>query len=376
MEPANVTRILHVTFTMEIGGTEQVIRQIAENSDAGCEHEIACLDGLIGSLGRALQAKGIRVTRLHRRPGFDRQLVGLLRRLIRERNISILHCHQYTPFFYGVLAALGTGARVIFTEHGRFYPERHRLRRRLVNPLLLLGCDHVTTISKATADALHRYEYVPRSRIQVIYNGIADLEPVAGTRDELLELLGLPGEFRYLGTVSRLEPIKNQAMMIRAFARLNHELPETRLILIGDGAARAGLETLAARLGLVERVIFTGFVDNASRFIRLFEVFLLSSFSEGTSMTLLEAMCLSRPAVVTDVGGNAEIVVHGETGLVTASDDEEAFAAAILQLLRDGELRLRLGRNGRNRYLERFEVARMTGAYQNLYRGIRRPDGV
>ena len=156
-------KILHVTFNMGIGGTEQVIRQIIENSDAEkFTHEILCIDSTIGSLGQALQEKGIHVESVKRQPGTDFKLMQFIRRLIKQRKINILHCHQYTPYFYGVLSALWTSSRVIFTEHGRFYPDRHNFKRRFINPLLVLGTDCITAISKSTADAVAKYEYIPR----------------------------------------------------------------------------------------------------------------------------------------------------------------------------------------------------------------------
>lgn len=362
-------KILHVTFNMGIGGTEQVICQIIKNSDRDrFQHEVLCIDGSIGSLGNDLVADGIHIETTQRRPGTDFKLVGFVRHLIRVREIDVVHCHQYTPYFYGVLGAIRTGARVIFTEHGRFFPDRHNFKRRLINPLLAAVTEKITAISDSTANAVAKYEYINRSKIEIVYNGIKKIDSQDFRRDKLLGELGLTvDDCRYVGTISRIEPIKNQTMMIKAFFKVKQQVRDLKLILIGDGAKLPELKLLARSLGIEKDVIFTGFLDNPQRYISLFEIFLLSSFSEGTSMTLLEAMSLSKPCVVTDVGGNPEIVVDGETGIVVASDDSEKFAQAISSLLFDEKIRQTYGREGSNRFFQKFTASHMINSYQKLY---------
>jgi glycosyltransferase involved in cell wall biosynthesis len=361
-------KIMHVTFNMGIGGTEQVIRQIIENSDSDkyC-HEILCIDGSVGPLGLALKDKGIHIESVQRQPGTDFRLLRFIRRLIRQREIDILHCHQYTPYFYGVVAALWSKTRVIFTEHGRFYPDRHNLKRRFINPLLVFGTSHITAISRSTADAIAEYEYMPRNKIQVIYNGIKEIEAGDKTRADLLAELELPLDCRYVGTISRLEPIKNQAMMIRAYNRARQKISGLRLILIGDGAKMPELKKLAKDLGIRDEVIFTGFIDNPQKYINVFEIFLLSSFSEGASMTLLEAMSLSKPCVVTDVGGNPEVIINETNGLVVPDDDEEKFSDAIIRLLKDEDTLHEYGEAGKARFAQSFVAQKMVSDYQALY---------
>jgi len=361
-------KILHVTFTMGIGGTEQVIRQIIENSDASkYSHEILCIDGEIGPLGIELQQNGIHIEKTQRQAGTDRKLIQFIRALVKRRNVDVLHCHQYTPYFYGVLSVLWMKTKVIFTEHGRFYPDRHNFKRRFINPLLFLATDSVTAISASTADAVALYEYFPRQKIQVIYNGINDLNGAMPSRDELLQELDLSDEYRYVGTISRLEPIKNQSMMIKSFAAAKQKVENLRLIIIGDGVKMNDLKAQAKSLKLEQDVIFTGFLNNPQRFIELFEVFLLSSFSEGTSMTLLEAMSLSKPCVVTDVGGNPEIVEDNITGLISPSDDSELFSNSIEKILMNKKVCMEYGKAGRDRYLKNYIVSHMIDSYHALY---------
>jgi glycosyltransferase involved in cell wall biosynthesis len=233
--------------------------------------------------------------------------------------------------------------------------------------LLALRADRIITISKSTADAVAEYEYIDRKKIEVIYNGIKDLNERAQNRKDLMKELELSPKYIYIGTISRLEPIKNQAMMINAFHKVKSEIPDAKLILIGDGAEMQKLKQQVKLLDIERDVIFTGFLDSPQRFINIFEIFLLSSFSEGTSMTLLEAMSLSKPCIVTDVGGNPEIVEDGRTGLLVPSNDVYEFSNAIIRLLNDDNTRLRYGEAGRARYLSKFTVFHMVSAYERCY---------
>ena len=204
------TNLLHITFDMHIGGTEQVITNLVEFSDSSLFNiSILCLESPIGSFGEKLQRAGYRIDSIVRREGFDYGLILKIRRYLIRNKINIVHCHQYTPWVYGVLASVLTGIKVIFTEHGRFYPDSSSLKRKIINPFLVKLTDNITSISKATKQALIEYEYIPASKIEVIYNGIAGFENNIERLDELRKKHAIPNGARILGTIARLDPIKN-----------------------------------------------------------------------------------------------------------------------------------------------------------------------
>jgi glycosyltransferase involved in cell wall biosynthesis len=366
---SDTVRVLHVTFNMGIGGTEQVIRQLITGLDPEkVTSEILCIDGQVGAIGEQLRESGIPIVAVQRRPGFDRSLIRIIRTRLRKGHFDVVHCHQYTPWVYGWFAALGLPVSVVFTEHGRFYPDRYRYKAALVNQAMARTTRAMVAISEATRQALARYEFLPRLRIRVVYNGIAALQPdrerVAALRTEL----GIPEQAFVMGTVSRMDPVKNQSMMLRAFHRFLQQCPEGWLLVVGDGAERESLQSLAGELGISERVSFTGSVSQPANHMALMEVFLLSSFTEGTSMTLLEAMSLGIPAVATHVGGNPEIVREGLNGMLVPVDDEQAFAEAMIGLWQEPETRSQLGQGARTRFDERFSREVMVNAYQEIYR--------
>lgn len=357
---------------MRIGGTEQVIRNLIEASDpAKVTMSIFCVEAPLGPWGKELQDAGTQINCVARKPGFDFGLVRTLRRYLHEHSIDVLHCHQYTPWTYGALAAAGLATRVIFTEHGRFYPDTRSAKRRYINPVLAWLTDHITAISDATRQALENYEYLPAKRIGVIYNGISPVNVDADEPREIRKQLGLSDDTTVLGSIARFDTIKNHPMLLSAFAQVVSKNPNCFLLLVGDGDERANIERKIDELGIGDKVILPGYKTNPAGWLAAMDVFLLSSFSEGTSMTLLEAMSLGKPCVVTDVGGNPEIICDGENGLVTPNDDAQRFGAAITRLMGNRELVSSMRQAALQRFEKLFTSSAMARSYATLYESPR-----
>jgi glycosyltransferase involved in cell wall biosynthesis len=361
-------KVLHVTFDMTIGGTQQVIRQLVENMDESkVQSEIVCIDGRLGELGEILQEQGVSLHILKRQLGFDTSLIKALYHLIKANQYDVVHCHQYTPYVYGLIASILTKAEVIFTEHGRFYPDYGTLKRQLINPLMSLFTCKITAISKATKDALVKFEHFKEKDIEVIYNGIVDNSQLEFNKLTIKKQLDIPEQYLVLGTISRLQPIKNQTMMIRAFQRVQCKYKNIHLLIVGDGKIKPVLEVLVNELGLNQSVTFTGFQQNSYRYHQVIDVFLLPSFSEGASMTLLEAMSFSKPSVVTDVGGNSELVKNNITGFVVESNNLNNYSDALMQMLSDSDLRISFGNSAKKRFEKYFSIDRMINSFTQLY---------
>jgi glycosyltransferase involved in cell wall biosynthesis len=359
-------KLAHITFDMRIGGAERVIAGLAEHTDSHCyEISVICLEQKIGPFGMQLAKNGVPVFSFGRTPGFDTRLLGRLRRHIKQEKVQILHCHQYTPYVYGLLASLGTGARVIFTEHGRFYPDYRKIKRMILNPLFNRWTHALSAISRATRDALVTYENFPEQVITVIYNGIEDYRPSGSALSR--NNFNIPENAFVLGAVSRLDPIKNHRLMLKALSCLRDISCQTYLLIVGDGPERDNLEHLARDMGIESNVIFTGFRQDARELYCLMDVFLLTSFSEGAAMTLLEAFSAGLPSIVTDVGGNPEIVKDGHSGFIIPSDDVHALVSCILRLFENKAMRKRLGDAARRRFNEKFSVDSMVSQYTKIY---------
>lgn len=359
-------KVMHITYDMRIGGTEMVIQNIINGLNGiAFQMSIFCIEKPLGPWGLELEKKGIRIEQEQRKEGFDLNLIQKIRKHIKLNNIDIIHCHQYTPWVYGALASLLTGTKVIFTEHGRFYPDSSSWKRKFANPFLLKLTDKVTSISAATKKALIDYEHIPSNRIEIIYNGIKPLKTEQDAVNTLRKRLKIPSDNKVVGTVARLDPIKNHKMMLRAFAQVLTFHPNTSLLIVGDGEERQNIDYWINKLNIKSNVILVGYQSAPSHHIALMDIFLLSSFSEGTSMTLLEAMSLGKPCVVTDAGGNPEIVLHKKTGFVTPNDDYVRFADAIVTMLSSKDKDF--SDSSQKRFFNNFSNKIMNQQFQALY---------
>lgn len=368
--------IAHVLHRLDRAGAEVLAADLARGLREQFDFVFFCLDGL-GPLADELAEDGFTVEALDRQPGLDRGLARRLRERLAHHRVRLIHAHQYTPFFYsalarGVLKRQLPGAGVLFTEHGRHVPDHHSLKRSLANKLLLKKTDRVTAVSQFVKSALVRNEGIPAKRISVVHNGIdPGRQPTDDDRAQARSLLGISPDRPVVMQVARLHPVKDHGTALRAWAIVHQQMPDALLVFVGDGPQRDHLETLTETLGLQDAVQFLGSVDNARQLIHSADLCMLTSLSEGLSVTLLEAMAAAKPIVATDVGGNPETIVNGDTGLLTPRGDIQALAQAILQLLPNAPYTARtLGSAGRKRLLNAFTADRMHSLYAHHYESM------
>jgi glycosyltransferase involved in cell wall biosynthesis len=366
-----IKKVMHITYDMRIGGTEMVIKNLIDGADKSqYKLSVLCIESPLGPFSEDLIKDGVIFHQLNRQPGFDKALVKNIRKIIKQNNIDIIHCHQYTPWVYGVIAALMTCTKVMFTEHGRFHPDSSTWKRKLINPVLNNFTAQVTVISKATKKALVEFENIPAKDIDVIYNGIAPLSFDAAKAQALRQFLNIPDNHTILGTVARFDPIKNHTMMLKAFAKVLSQQPNCTLLIVGDGDERQNIENCITQLKISENVILAGYQAKPAEHIALMDLFLLSSLSEGTSMTLLEAMSMGKPCVVTDAGGNPEIICHNVNGIVTLNDNIEMFADAIKYMLQDTDKFKRYSQAASEIFKQQFTANSMIKKYEELYKSV------
>ncbi len=362
-------KILHITHDMNIGGAEKVIWSLIKNTNTTRFIPLLlCIDAPIGPWGLQLKEEGFGVFGLTRKPGLNFFLAQKIRELIKQQNIDIIHCHQYTPYFYGLLGAVGTCTKVIFTEHGRFYPDIPSWKRKLVNPILQYFTSAIVSISEATKQALVTVENFSPQKIQVIYNGHAST-PINNEQVlDITTITGLQQKVTVFGTVSRLDPIKNHGMMIKAFNEASKNINHLILLIVGDGPEKQTLQTLVQALNLEKKVFFTGFKPEPQALLNCMDIFLLPSLSEGTSMTLLEAMSYAKPSIATTVGGTPEIIEHNVSGiLIDDVNDQAALSKAMIELAQNKSLRTKLGNNALSSFEKKFTITSMMQAYESLY---------
>ncbi|MBI4523045.1 MAG: GT4 family glycosyltransferase PelF [Deltaproteobacteria bacterium] len=373
--PSKPKHILYVVHSLGLGGTERVVCGLARAfNDAEFRTSVCCLDEL-GELGKDLCEEGIPVYVLGRKPGVDLSVVARLRYIYRHEKVDLVHAHQYTPYFYAATAALGArGVPVFFTEHGRHWPDRLRLKRAVFNQILRMATCAYTAVSEFSRQSLIRYEKMPARAIQVIYNGIELDEPNNNSevRWRLRADAGLVDEELLVLSIGRIDPIKDFETLIQAFAHVVKKLPRASLWIAGDGdwTYKKRLIQLIERLSLPGKVKLLGTRRDVDHLLCACDLFVLPSISEATSMTILEAMAIGQAVVTTDTGGNPELVIRGKTGILVPVGDVYALAEAMSYLLMNADLRERMGQAGRVRVKESFSMQRILAQYRESYRSM------
>jgi glycosyltransferase involved in cell wall biosynthesis len=367
MDKPTICQVLH---TLRVGGAEVLAARLARQLQDRFRFVFVCLDEL-GSLGEELRGEGFAVEVLQRRAGVDWRCSLRLARFLRRERVDLLHAHQYTPFFYSLTARfLYRRPAVLFTEHGRHYPDYPRRKRMLANRLLLQRRDCVVGVGEAVRQALIRNEGLSPERVSVIYNGI-DLAAFANGVHERLAVrqeIGVGASDLVLLQVARLDYLKDHATALRMLERVVKSCPQARLVLVGEGPERDKIEGILRERDLGPFVRLLGLRGDVARLVPAADVFLLTSISEGIPVTLIEAMAAGLPIVSTRVGGVAEVVEDGQTGLLAPSGDDAALAAHVLRLGEDLALRRQLGQKGRARARALFSEAQMHTGYVRIYR--------
>jgi glycosyltransferase involved in cell wall biosynthesis len=236
---------------------------------------------------------------------------------------------------------------------------------RLVERALARITDRVITISpRQRTDLVERFRVIRPERVAMVPLGL-DL-------DELFSLPpmgGAGGADVVFGFVGRLVPIKDPETLLRAFALVRQRVPKARLHIVGDGELRAAVRDLAATLGFAEAVDLMGWRRDLGAVYGGIDALVLSSRSEGTPFALIEAMAAGRPVVATDVGGVADILVDGTTGLLVPARDPAALADAMTAIALDAGLRRRMGAAGRQVAVE-YRADRLLSDMERLYRQV------
>lgn len=363
-------KITHVVENLNRGGLERMVIELAKcQRAAGHACEVVCLYER-GGLAPELDALGIPVHACGKRNGFDVRALRRLRSCVRAHGSEVLHTHNAVAHYQAVLATLGVPLRcVVNTRHG-MGGNRRAARREWFYRRALARTDAVVTVCAAAREAAIARGIVPRAKSGVIPNGIRVESFVPASRaahDQLCVALGVAPDAQVIGTVGRLNWAKDQATLIRAFAQVRREHPRSVLALVGDGEMRASLANTAREAAVADTVHFLGDRGDVGALLPGFDLFALSSVSEGYSMALLEAAASALPIVATDVGGNREIVRHGQTGLLVAAGDAAALAGGIATLLGDAARAQRLAAAAHAWVVAEGSLATMAARYEALY---------
>jgi glycosyltransferase involved in cell wall biosynthesis len=237
----------------------------------------------------------------------------------------------------------------------------------LVNPVLSLFPGPILAVSNDLRRHLVQSGF-PGGRVGVLYNGIQPGKPTdAHARALARQSLGLGDAEFVVGTVARLNPVKDLGLLVDAFGELFGLCPKAHLVIIGDGPERPELERRARELGYADYVLFAGHRDDARQLLPALDVYVNSSITEGMSVTILEAMAAGLPVVATRAGGNPELVDDGVTGLLVQVRSAADLAHGLRRLLASPADRAAMGAGGRAKLVAEFSLDRMVQQYFRAY---------
>lgn len=287
-------------------------------------------------------------------------------RLVRHEKICLIHAHEFSAIVYGWIIARLAGLPFVGTIHGKNY-FWEKLRRRLAYQIIGRSGRLI-----AVSEDLRRFVIdkigLPGKNVQVIYNGVHSSSPAGGSEIcTARREIGLGDDTLVIGAVGSLYQVKGHQYLLAAMPAVLIQHPEAVLLLVGRGALEDSLKNQARQLSVDKQVRFLGMREDIPKLLAIMDVFVMPSLSEGLSLALLESMAAGKPAVATRVGGNAELVADGETGLLVESKDPEALATALCTLLGNGAMRKEFGQKAAIRVRESFGARRMADNYQRLY---------
>ncbi|GGY25367.1 TIGR03088 family PEP-CTERM/XrtA system glycosyltransferase [Pseudoduganella albidiflava] len=366
--------IVHLIYRLDFGGLESLlVERINRMPASAYRHAIVCLTDSNPAFARKITRAGVAIHALHKQPGQSPGTHVALWRLLRELRPAVLHSYNLSAVEYGPAALLASVPVRINGAHGRDHDDphgtnrKHNALRRLMVPFYDCCYANSAAMEQWNRDVIR----VPPYKSRMLANGIDAERFHPGLPDETVRPDGWPFDPAHfvIGTVGRVQAVKDHATLLAAFALLRERRPELplRLAIVGDGPLLESMRAKAASLGLQDAVWLPGARTDIAQVLRNLHVFAMSSIAEGTPGSALEAMASGLPVVGTRVGGIPEVVDDGVTGLLVPPSDPGAMAAAFERYAGSPELAARHGAAGRERVLHKYSMTAMVAAYQGMY---------
>lgn len=363
--------VLQVVLEIGRAGLEILVVELCKRLDRDKYNvSILCFYSCTPEFEEELDREGIDVYVINRKGTYDIGFFLKIIKLMKEKEIDIVHSHSGCFFNASICAYLAKIGGVIFTAHGM--PVETGFQARTEDKIAAYMSDRIVAVSDEIENEMLRQFPSRKDKIIQVTNGV-DTERFSPHREsmnviDIKKAYNIPHDKRVIGTVGRLEEVKNYEMLIRSFARLYDMGPKNiHLVFIGDGYERKKLERLAGDLDLSEHVSFLGVQTDMKSLLSIVDIFALSSLTEGTSVALLEAQSCGIPAVVTRVGGNDRVIKEGINGYLCELHNVDEMADKMYAILSNSTLMDDMRINARSVVEERFNISSMVSSYEKIY---------
>jgi sugar transferase (PEP-CTERM/EpsH1 system associated) len=372
--------IAHILYRFAVGGLENgVVNLINRIPEDHYRHVIISLTDTTDFKQR-LNRKDVEVYCLNKKPGHDIGLYFRLWRLLRKLKPAITHTRNLAALEMVVISMLAGVKRRVHSEHGWGMSDLNGTNRkyRLLRRFMSVIVHRYIGLSKHIVNYLHQDAGIPLSKLTQIYNGV-DADQFNFDEKQAPDFNVFPAGFIkeeciLIGTVGRMEPVKDQLTLVDAFIQLvkqsDRHRQKLRLVLIGDGELKSQAQAKLDAAGLSNQAWLPGSRDDVNSLMSCMDIFVLPSRNEGISNTILEAMATGLPVVATRVGGNPELVIDGETGILVPSDDALKMMQALSSYVENEQKRQSDGQAARQIIAKRFRIEHMVDNYLSVYDDI------
>jgi len=367
--------IVHIIYRLGIGGLENGLVNLINRMPAErYRHAIICLTDST-EFSKRIQRAGVSVHEIHKKPGHDPESFVKVYQLLKQLKPAIVHTRNLAAIEYQLCAFLAGVPYRLQGEHGWdvFDPDGNNAKYRWLRFVLGFLIHRFIPLSRQLEDYLQNRVGISVTKITRICNGVDTniFYPRSGERQAFKDCpLELDGRL-VIGTVGRMHGVKDQLTLVKAFIMASQQSPaflETaRLVIVGDGPLHELALNLLATHGLTDNAWLPGERHDVAQLMRSFDIFVLPSKAEGISNTILEAMATGLPVIATRVGGNPELVIHDETGLLVEKEAVSSMAAALQLLVSDNNKRQQMASNALQRAQQEFSLDAMVARYQAVY---------
>ena len=378
------TKILHVVHSLQVGGLENGLVNLVNRLDPERFKQTVCCLTSAGKFAERIKIPGIEIIELNMPAGQFRFPLLRLAKMFHRLSPNIVHTRGWPTIDAVFAARVARISHLVHGEHGREHcdADGNNWKRNQIRRLVGRVVDRYVIVCDFFRSWLNDMCRVKNERIVYIPNGVdierfRPLESVAtgevgssGLRKQLRRQLGLPADSLLVGTVGRLDPVKDFPTLMKGFNQIKHNFPIANLLIVGDGPMRSDLVRLGKEFGLDSAVIWLGERSDIPELLRCFDLFVQTSIFEGMSNTILEAMASGLPIVATDTGGNPELVRTGENGALVPVGDVQLLSGTLQKYLADPALRNEHGFNSRARAVNYFDLSLMAARYTEMYEAL------
>jgi glycosyltransferase involved in cell wall biosynthesis len=359
---------MQITHDLGVGGLPQVVVNLCKATDKSLfDISVLCLRDL-GEFASEIEKMGIPVFLLpQRKNNIDYFAFLKVAKLLRREKIDVIHTHNTQPFIDGTIGALMSGVKtIVHTEHGRTFPDKRRYM--FAEWLMSHFAVKVVGVSENTSQNLIKYERISPKKVITIINGVTGAQfDINIDKEKKMKELGIKSEGPILGVGARLVKLKGISFLLQAMPAIVEIFPSINLIIAGGGDYENTLKKEVQTLGIQKNTLFVGPRLDFPELLKLFDLFILPSLSEGLPMALLEAMAAGCPIIATNVGGIPMAIKHGENGSLIEPGNAHVLSSEIIKLLHDNELRNSYVKKGREVFMKNFSADVMIEKYQRLY---------